>query len=116
MREVYSAERKGAFLFESNSIRVPGCGQKRRHYRVFMEDIAKLIDGFKQFQERYFGEESSLFAASKREQKPKTLVIGCSDSRLPRAFLPGALRVIFLLFAMLRIWCLPASMTELTTG
>lgn len=54
-----------------------------------MEDIAKLIDGFKQFQERYFGEEKSLFANLKREQRPKTLVIGCSDSRVDPALLTG---------------------------
>jgi carbonic anhydrase len=54
-----------------------------------MEDIAKLIDGFKQFQERYFGEESSLFAGLKEAQKPKTLLIGCSDSRVDPALLTG---------------------------
>jgi carbonic anhydrase len=54
-----------------------------------MEDIVKLVKGFKQFQERYFGEERSLFASLNREQKPKTLVIGCSDSRVDPAILTG---------------------------
>jgi carbonic anhydrase len=68
-----------------------GSGRLREKYnhREIMEDIVKLVHGFKEFQERYFGEERSLFASLKREQKPKTLVIGCSDSRVDPAILTG---------------------------
>jgi carbonic anhydrase len=63
-----------------------------------MDDIARFIKGFKQFQSNYFAEEQGLFAVLKKGQNPNTLVIGCSDSRIDPAVLfgcdPGELFVV----------------------
>jgi carbonic anhydrase len=63
-----------------------------------MEDIEKFIGGFRRFQHKYFGEHSSLFEELKQGQSPKTLLIGCSDSRVDPALLmdcdPGDLFVV----------------------
>ncbi|WP_028456153.1 carbonic anhydrase [Chitinilyticum litopenaei] len=64
-----------------------------------MQDIEKFIGGFRRFQHKYFGEHSpNLFDELKRGQHPKTLVIGCSDSRVDPALLtdsdPGDLFVV----------------------
>ncbi len=55
-----------------------------------MQDIAKLIAGFRLFQQDYFRGDSELFFQLKKGQQPKTLVIGCSDSRVDPALLTGA--------------------------
>ncbi|WP_236691978.1 carbonic anhydrase [Amantichitinum ursilacus] len=60
----------------------------------------KFIGGFRRFQHKYFGRESdsNLFDQLKRGQSPKTLVIGCSDSRVDPAIVtdcdPGDLFVV----------------------
>jgi len=63
-----------------------------------MQDIKKLIAGFRRFQTNYFDKESSLFDRLKQGQNPKTLVISCSDSRVDPAILtdsaPGELFVV----------------------
>lgn len=63
-----------------------------------MEDIKRFISGFRRFQHKYFGEHNELFEKLKRKQKPKTLLIGCSDSRVDPALLtdcdPGDLFVV----------------------
>ena len=63
-----------------------------------MDDIQRFIGGFRRFQHKYFGEHSELFEQLKRKQKPKTLLIGCSDSRVDPAILtdcdPGDLFVV----------------------
>lgn len=63
-----------------------------------MDDIQRFIGGFRRFQHKYFGEHSELFEQLKRKQKPKTLLIGCSDSRVDPALLtdcdPGDLFVV----------------------
>lgn len=65
---------------------------------VKMEDIAKLIAGFRRFQENYFRGDTELFDQLKEGQQPKTLVIGCSDSRVDPSLLmdcaPGELFVV----------------------
>lgn len=55
-----------------------------------MQDIAKLIAGFRLFQKNYFRGDSELFSQLKEGQQPKTLVIGCSDSRVDPSLLTGA--------------------------
>lgn len=63
-----------------------------------MDDIQRFIGGFRRFQHKYFGERSALFEQLKRKQKPKTLLIGCSDSRVDPALLtdcdPGDLFIV----------------------
>lgn len=55
-----------------------------------MQDITKLIAGFRLFQKDYFRGDSELFSQLKEGQQPKTLVIGCSDSRVDPSLLTGA--------------------------
>lgn len=63
-----------------------------------MDDIQRFIGGFRRFQHKYFGEHSALFDQLKRKQNPKTLLIGCSDSRVDPALLtdcdPGDLFIV----------------------
>lgn len=63
-----------------------------------MEEIDKFISGFRRFQHKYFAEQTALYEGLQRKQSPKTLLIGCSDSRVDPALLmdcaPGDLFVI----------------------
>lgn len=63
-----------------------------------MDDIKKLIKGFKRFQKNYFKGDDVLFDQLRHGQTPKVLLIGCSDSRVDPAILtdcqPGDLFVI----------------------
>lgn len=52
-----------------------------------MEDIERFITGFRSFQKDYFGQDVSLFEPLKQGQHPKTMFIGCSDSRVDPAIL-----------------------------
>lgn len=63
------------------------------------EDITALIKGHQKFRERYFGTEDTTFAELvRRGQRPKILMIACSDSRVDPALVmdcqPGDLFVI----------------------
>ena len=55
-----------------------------------LADIAEFLAGFKQFQERYFGGDESVFARLRQGQSPKALVISCCDSRADPGMLLGA--------------------------
>lgn len=46
-----------------------------------MQEIQKFIAGFRGFQEEYFHEDHELFDCLKQGQRPKVVLIGCSDSR-----------------------------------
>ena len=63
-----------------------------------MDEMDKFVGGFRRFQSKYFGRDSNLFDELKRGQSPKTLVIGCSDSRVDPAIVtdcdPGDLFVV----------------------
>jgi carbonic anhydrase len=52
-----------------------------------MKDIERFISGFRRFREDWFGAESSPFAHLAKGQKPKTMIIACSDSRVDPAIL-----------------------------
>lgn len=52
-----------------------------------MKDIKRFISGFRTFQENYFGSDASHFEPLKQGQSPKTMIIGCSDSRVDPALL-----------------------------
>lgn len=52
-----------------------------------MKDIDRFIAGFRSFQNEYFGAESAHFEPLKNGQSPKTMIIGCSDSRVDPAIL-----------------------------
>jgi carbonic anhydrase len=54
-----------------------------------MQDIERFIAGFRRFQDNYFGAESSHFEPLKKGQSPKTMIVGCSDSRVDPAILTG---------------------------
>lgn len=63
------------------------------------EDIISLIQGYQKFREYYFERENSTFPELVRQgQKPKALMVACSDSRVDPALVmncqPGDLFVI----------------------
>jgi carbonic anhydrase len=56
-------------------------------------DILRLMAGFRKFRERYFESEDPLYgrlADPGVGQSPKTLIIGCSDSRVDPALITSA--------------------------
>jgi carbonic anhydrase len=55
-----------------------------------MKDIQRFITGFQAFKKDYFGSNRSLFDTLKHGQKPKTMIIGCSDSRVDPALLTNS--------------------------
>ena len=53
--------------------------------------VKKLIAGFSDFKKNFFGDDGSFYKKlAKRGQKPKTMIISCSDSRVDPAILFGA--------------------------
>lgn len=46
--------------------------------------------GFRRFREKYFSGEDALYQRLMTGQSPKTLIIGCSDSRVDPAMISGA--------------------------
>jgi len=62
------------------------------------KEIEKLITGFRHFREKYFSGEESTYSKLFSGQNPKTLLIGCSDSRVDPALLystsPGELFIV----------------------
>jgi carbonic anhydrase len=60
-------------------------------WAIMSKEIARLIIGFRRFKEKYFSDENSVYrqlAAS--GQSPKTMLIGCADSRVDPAILTDA--------------------------
>jgi len=60
-----------------------------------MQSVKKLGKGFGRFKREYFGKDKSLFKELVKGQRPKTLVVSCSDSRVDPAIIfdcrPGEL-------------------------
>lgn len=55
------------------------------------KELIKLIAGFRRFRDRYFLQEGSVYQRlADGGQTPKTLIIGCSDSRVDPAILTSA--------------------------
>lgn len=54
-----------------------------------MHHIEHLLKGFESFQQRYFDDEPGLFDTLRTGQRPPTLLIGCSDSRVDPGLLLG---------------------------
>ncbi|OGT96735.1 MAG: carbonic anhydrase [Geobacteraceae bacterium GWB2_52_12] len=52
-----------------------------------MKDIDRFITGFRTFQDSYFGPDSAHYELLKQGQSPKSMIIGCSDSRVDPAIL-----------------------------
>ena len=55
-------------------------------------EILKLVAGFRKFRDKYFADEHPLYQrlTSGVGQTPKTLLIGCSDSRVDPAIITSA--------------------------
>ncbi|WP_295904452.1 carbonic anhydrase [uncultured Bdellovibrio sp.] len=55
------------------------------------DEVKKLVDGFHSFRNKYFVKDTDLFDHLRTDgQAPKTLIIGCSDSRVDPALLTQA--------------------------
>jgi carbonic anhydrase len=55
------------------------------------KEIIRLVAGFRRFHEKYFQKEDGLYRKlSVQGQSPKTLIIGCSDSRVDPALISSA--------------------------
>lgn len=53
-------------------------------------DILKLVAGFRRFRDKYFSEDENGITSPFETQNPKTLIIGCSDSRVDPALISSA--------------------------
>ncbi|KAJ3282475.1 hypothetical protein HK104_010869 [Borealophlyctis nickersoniae] len=60
--------------------------------------MAKFLSGFRRFHQNYFSDHTDLFATLQKGQAPKTLLIGCCDSRCDPAIItdcdPGDLFIV----------------------
>ncbi|MDX9731750.1 MAG: carbonic anhydrase [Bdellovibrionales bacterium] len=54
------------------------------------KELVRLVAGFKRFRQKYFDVETSVYRKLSSGQTPKTLIIGCSDSRVDPALLSSA--------------------------
>lgn len=54
------------------------------------KELLRLIAGFRKFREKYYLTEGSVYERLSTGQTPKTLIIGCSDSRVDPAILTSA--------------------------
>lgn len=55
------------------------------------KEIRKLVAGFRRFHDKYFTSEDSIYRSRLSQgQNPKTLIIGCSDSRVDPALISSA--------------------------
>ncbi len=55
------------------------------------DEVKKLVDGFHKFRTKYFVKDTELYEHLNADgQAPKTLIIGCSDSRVDPALLTQA--------------------------
>ena len=52
-----------------------------------MNNFRQLLEGFHNFKQKYFIKEREFFESLEKAQNPKTLVIGCCDSRVDPAIL-----------------------------
>lgn len=63
-----------------------------------MQDLREFVSGFQRFQKNYFDGDNTLFTELRQGQKPRVLVIACSDSRVDPALItdcnPGDMFVI----------------------
>lgn len=58
---------------------------------MIRKEIMRLLHGFKQFHEKFYeGEDPAYSRLSTKGQVPKTLIIGCSDSRVDPAIISSA--------------------------
>lgn len=53
-------------------------------------DLEKFISGFERFQQTYYGDDHDLITELAQAQHPRTLLVGCCDSRVDPAHLMGA--------------------------
>lgn len=54
------------------------------------KEILRLMAGFRKFRDKYFANEHPLYQRLGTGQSPKTLIIGCSDSRVDPAIITSA--------------------------
>lgn len=54
------------------------------------KEILRLVAGFRKFHDKYFTNEHPLYQRLTSGQSPKTLIIGCSDSRVDPAIITSA--------------------------
>lgn len=63
-----------------------------------MTDVSTLINGYREFYQKYFVEDNRLYRDLAQGQSPKTLIIACSDSRVDPSIItncaPGDIFVI----------------------
>lgn len=63
-----------------------------------MQGIQKFIHGFRSFQSNYFQEDTELYTRLKQGQRPRVLLVGCSDSRVDPSMMvrsqPGDLFIV----------------------
>lgn len=89
---IFDSSKKSFNLLDSDNEGSPTMKQFRSHKPnlKYSSDMSKFLSGFKKFQKTFFQNNTDLYSKLAVGQNPKTLLVGCCDSRVDPVMITGS--------------------------